>query len=185
MWVWCWLGRVVRGVSVGWWLVAGWVSRPGVLSKGPGPVLAGQSEAEESFEVDGGRPVDPPRIVLDCAAIWDAPGASGQPGEGAFDHGAVLSIHGLKVGMLGANAVFAAEPVVGMDSHLLPQFRLRALGHEGAGRAGTTKTYASLRTDRPDDARRTRRGVSSMVKSSMVNPPGIARPKGIGLMIGV
>ena len=91
------------------------MSWSGVLSNGPGPVLAGQAEAEEAFEVDGGSPVDPPGVVLHGAAVWDTPSSPSHPGEGAFDHRSVLSIHGLKVGILGPNTVFAAEPIMGVD----------------------------------------------------------------------
>jgi len=108
-------------------------------------------------------------MVLHDAAVRDAPRPAGHPRERAFDHGPVLPVNGLEVRILGANTVFAAEPVMGVDPHLLAQLRSRALGHERARGAGTTKTHASLRADRPDDARRTRHALAAFIDGEVIN----------------
>src|SRR5664279_544795 len=92
-----------------------WWSCSEVLSKGPNPLFAGQSQVEEPFEVDGSGPVRPPHVVLHDAPIRHSARSSGHPRQGPFNHGPVLLINALKLGILSSNPVFTPEPVVRLD----------------------------------------------------------------------
>lgn len=52
----------------------------------PVVVASGEAKADESVEVEDGRPVVEPGVVLEVAAVGDVAVASGdEPGDGAFD----------------------------------------------------------------------------------------------------
>ena len=83
----------------------------------------------------------------------------------------------LELWVLRPDAVFVAEPVVRENDKFSPGLRCRAVAHEWAGRAGTTKTDASFDADWPDDARGTRRGLQGLVDGEVVDgEPASRRP---------
>src|SRR6185312_9603608 len=91
----------------------GEVARWGRLCQGPGPVEAGEAEVEQSAQVQPGHPVVQPQVVGGGSAEPQPPVPAGdQPGDGAFDHGPMLTVGGLELWVLGAAAVTAQEGVV-------------------------------------------------------------------------
>ena len=161
--------RSLVDTSGDWWPFSGWVPCPGRLSKVPNLILAGESEAEESFEIDAGSPDHPPRVVLDDTPVGNPASPSGHPRQRPFHHRPVLPIDPLKLGVLGADTVFTAEPVVRMNDKFSPGLRLRALLHEWAGLAGPTETDPALRTDRTDNTRRTRHRLNGLVDGEIID----------------
>ena len=77
-------------------VTAGWCGWSG-CGDDPVTVAAGQSEDEESSEVEPGDAVMQPVIVLGHASVADPPVASGEPGDAAFDHWPVTAVNRLKV----------------------------------------------------------------------------------------
>ena len=167
--MWVFAVRPAVATSDGWWPFSGWVSRPGRLSKGPTSLLAGESEAQEWFEVDAGSPVHPRCVVLDHTTVGNPASSAGHPRQRAFHHGAVLPIHALKLGVLGADTVFTAEPVVRLNDKFSSGLRFRALRHERAGLARLTETDAAPRTDRTGNPGRTRHGLRGVVDGEVID----------------
>ena len=84
-------------------------SHPG----GDGPPLSapppGSGAGGLPFAGGGGDAVVEPVVVLLHPSVGHAAGAAGEPGDGAFDHRAVLSIGGLEPFVGGTSAVLALE----------------------------------------------------------------------------
>src|SRR5215212_1424596 len=99
----------MRAAWVRWWpggLVGCW------LGQGQGCLVAVQAEGEYAAEVECGGSGVEPGVVLGGAAVAQAAVAAGEPGDGAFDHGPVLPVEGLKFRVGGAAAGGAGESVV-------------------------------------------------------------------------
>lgn len=66
-----------------------------VLGDGPGSAGVVQAHRDESAQVQCRGSVVQPVIVLGHSAVADFAVVAGKPGDGAFDHGAVLAVFGL------------------------------------------------------------------------------------------
>ena len=151
-----------------WGLARGGPAAAG-LCGGPGPVLEGESEVEESFEVDSGCSGGPPGVVLDHAPVGDAAGVACHPGDGPFDHRPVLAIDSLEVWILRAGAVYSFDLVVDADHHLAASRRLGAPACQGACRAYGPERDAALRGDLPGLPGRTRHDPALMDDGEVIN----------------
>ena len=60
-----------------------------------------QAHRDESAQVQGGDSVVQPVIVFGHSAVADFAVVAREPGDGAFDHGAVLAVFGLPFGVTG------------------------------------------------------------------------------------
>ena len=67
------------------------------LGDGPCGAAVGQAHGDESAQVQGGDSVVQPVIVFGHSAVADFAVVAREPGDGAFDHGAMLAVFGLPV----------------------------------------------------------------------------------------
>src|SRR5665809_16201 len=95
-----------------------------------------EPESEEGAQVDRGGSQGPPGVVLGNASVAQTACTSGEPGDGAFDHGPVAAVGGLELRVAGPGAVFAADLVVLADDELAAPVRGRAPGPQRADLAG-------------------------------------------------
>src|SRR4051794_15790413 len=108
-----------RGRSTG--SPAGRVPRSGLGGQGPGSCGAGEPEAGESAQVEpGGAVVQPLVVGAGAAEAQSSVAAADQPGDGTFDHRAVLAVDGLEPRVAGAFAVRALRGVVGVQAQGAP-----------------------------------------------------------------
>ena len=123
-----WCGsRRWGGVGAAGWLVGAGgpvgVGRGalGGVSEGEGAVVVGDAEVGEAHEVDGCGSGGEPEVVGGDAAVGDASGlVAGEPRDGAFGHGAVLSVEGLGCGLGPAGLVGVSAVVVLVDGDAAP-----------------------------------------------------------------
>ena len=122
---------------VGRWGRWGWGARRRAgVSEGEGAVVVGDAEVGEAHEVDGGGSGGEPEVVGGDAAVGDASGfVAGEPRDGAFGHGAVLSVEGLGGGPRPAGLVGLSAAVVCVDGDAAPGGGGGATGAQGAGAA--------------------------------------------------
>ena len=74
-----------------------------------------QAQGDQSAQVQRGRAVMQPVIVLDHAAVSEATVAAGQPGDGTFNHRTVLAVLVLPGGISRVRPCRALELVVDAD----------------------------------------------------------------------
>jgi hypothetical protein len=65
-----------------------------LLGDNPIRASAGQTEVDQPTQVERCGSVMQPVIILDDAAVAQPAVAAGQPGDGPFDHGPVLTVFG-------------------------------------------------------------------------------------------
>ncbi len=105
-------------------------------SEGEGAVVVGDAEVGEAREVDGCGSGGEPEVVGGDAAVGDASGfVAGEPRDGAFGHGAVLSVGGLGGGLGPAGLVGLAAVVVFVDGDAAPGGGGGAAGAQWAAEA--------------------------------------------------
>ena len=105
------LGSVVA--AVGW----GFSSPGGLSGDRPAGRSVGEAEGEESAQVDCRDPVVEPVVVPGHASVAESPVASGQPGDGAFDHGPVLPVGVLETFVGGPLTVLALQQIMLVELH--------------------------------------------------------------------
>src|SRR5439155_20026523 len=100
-----WSGRELGPWSVG---EAAWVGRSGVrlwcgggvgpvavaLAQRPGGAGVLEAKGDEAAQVEGGGAVVQPGVVLGGSGVAESAVVADEPGDGAFDHGAVSSVFG-------------------------------------------------------------------------------------------
>ena len=123
----------------------GWVVKPPAAVRAqagascPGPAAADQAEGEQAAQVQRRDAVVQPQIVAPGPDEPQPPVAAGdQPGDRAFDHGPVLAVDGLELGISGAGSVRALQRVVRMQ----PQ-------RAAAGRGGAAGPQRAVRGSAP------------------------------------
>ena len=90
---------------------AGWLCA--ALGQCPGGAVVGQAEVDQPAQVERGSSVVQPVVVLNRSAAVQPAVAAGEPGDGAFDHGPVLTVFGQPVRITSGLAGGALPRVVG------------------------------------------------------------------------
>ena len=84
---------------------------------GDGPfVVVGEAEREKALEVDGGAAVRSAELVAFDSSVAQAPMFSGEPGEGAFDHGPLLAVDGVEFVGFGLGSCGGEQVVLGVQA---------------------------------------------------------------------
>ena len=167
----------------------GWSGRCG--GEGPGAVVVVEAEVEQAAQVEGGHPGVQPPVVGGGAAVAQLAAAAfraDEPGDGAFDHGPVPAVGGAEM-LVGGPVLTGCsqQRVVFVMLRLRPSLAVVLRCRSGQSRQATPKTALRavvIRRVMPF-GQVTVPVVSSMVKSSRVNPPATAGRGGAGLMIAV
>ena len=81
----------------------------GLSGQLPDSVVEAQTQGEQPAEVEPGEAVVEPGVVLDHAAVGDAPVTAGQPGDAALDQWPFRPVDVLNVWVLGSFPVSPAE----------------------------------------------------------------------------
>ena len=147
-----------------------------------------EAEVDEPAEVDGGHPHRKPELVPGHSAVADpSPAVGHEPGDRSLHHGSVPTVRDGE--LLGLARVVSRRPSgrgAGWTLSLRPRWSMPCIGR-GADSPGTggRRSRCPVRvigTMWPC-GQVTVPAVVSMVKSSMVNPPGTAERSGMGLMV--
>jgi hypothetical protein len=101
-----------------------------VLGDGPGSAGVVQAHRDESAQVQCRGSVVQPVIVLGHSAVADFAVVAGKPGDGAFDHGAVLAVFGLSGTLACVRSGAAQVRFVDADGELASVFGGGALNSQ-------------------------------------------------------
>src|SRR3954451_18839859 len=102
----------------------------------PAPLVVGETEGEQTAQVEASDSVLQPGVVLGHAPVADASVPADQPGDAAFDHRALVAVGLLELWVLRPSTVASLQPFVRVEPHLAATCRGGALGPQWAALAG-------------------------------------------------
>src|SRR5258707_11542152 len=110
-----------------------------------------------------------PMVVLGDAAVTHPAVAAGQPGDGPFDHGPVLSVFGQPLRVTSRLPGSALPGVMGADFEFLALVAARASSPQRAVRTASAEGGKSGAADRAGQPVRAGRGAGGVIDGEIIN----------------
>ena len=140
-----------------------------LLGDNPIRAAVGEAQPDEPAQVEGGGSVMQPVIILADASVTQFAVASGQPGDGAFDHRPVLAVLGQPIRVTGGASGGTLARIMGTDPQCLTPAAARATCPQWATRAGRAEDGMPGAGDRSGQSVGAGRGAVVVVDGEIVD----------------